>query len=291
MQSLVRHEFRRSVMGTEARIVLHAASESLAREAAGAAFERMLSVEAVASDWIADSELSELGRAAGGDALPISELLFEVLAQARVVAARTDGAFDPTCGPLTQLWRAHRDTHTLPASDAIEAARALVDWRALELDAEHGTARLARPGMRLDLGGIAKGFACDEALAVLEQRGCGSALVELGGDLVVGAPPPERAGWRITVDCRGAGEPRELLLVRQAVATSGDTFQFIDVAGERYSHVLDTRTGLGLQTSLCTTVVAPTCTLADALATALNVAGPTAGAELAARFEGVRLLE
>jgi len=288
-EALARHEFRRSVMGTEARLVLYAPSAAVAREAGGAAFERMLAIEAVASDWIADSELSRLGRAAGTHALAISDPLFEVLTQAREVAARTGGRFDPTSGPLTQLWRQHRAAHTLPAQDELEAARALVDWRALELDAEHRTARLARPGMRLDLGGIAKGYACDAALAVLEEHGCGSALVELGGDLVVGAPPPEQAAWSITIDCGSGAEPRELLLVRQAVATSGDAFQFTEVAGERYSHVLDTGTGLGLRTGLCTTVVAPTGALADALATALNVAGPAAGSDLAGRFEGVRL--
>jgi thiamine biosynthesis lipoprotein len=129
--------------------------------------------------------------------------------------------------------------------------------------------------MRLDLGGIAKGFILRQALDVLRARGAPSALVEAGGDLVAGDPPPGRVGWRIAI----AGG--DTLLANVAVATSGGTEQFVEINGERYSHVIDPRTGLGARTGhLVVTVLHPDGAMADATATALSVLGRQASAHL-----------
>ena len=291
---LARFEHQRIVMGTLARVVVLAPSEQAAREGAAAAFERMLELDAALSDWREDSELARLCAAAGGPPVVVGADLLGALREARAVAEASGGAFDPTVGPLTRLWRAARAAGRSPEPEELRAARALVGWEELELDAAAGTARLARPGMGLDLGGIGKGLACREALLVLADRGLPHALVELGGDLVAGEPPPGRAAWRVALDCGGArdvtaaegGHARVLDVAHAGVATSGDAEQHLDAQGQRFSHVLDPRTGLGLTHGLCASVVAPDGALADALASAVLVLGAERGAELVARYPG-----
>jgi len=283
-----RFEYRRLVMGTEARIVLYADDEPTARAAAAAAFERMDRVEDALSDWRVDSELAGLDAHAGRGPLPVSADLFDTLRIATEVARASDGAFDVTVGPLTVLWRAAR---AAPAEGratdaaALEQALGLVGWQRLELDPEARTAALRDPGMRLDLGGIGKGFACDRALAILAERGIERALAQIGGEVAVGAPPPGASGWTVEPRCGElTGEP--LRLAGAAVSTSGDVEQHVVVDGVRRSHVLDPRTGLGLVGRPCVTVVAPSGALADALASAAEVLGPRPGRELVARFPG-----
>ncbi len=135
--------------------------------------------------------------------------------------------------------------------------------------------------MRLDLGGIAMGYAVDEALKVLRDRGITRALVDASGDIGVSDPPPGKDGWTIgVVPLSAAGTPsREIVLANAAVTTSGDAFQHVTIDGTRYSHIVDPRTGLGLTDQSGVTVIAPDCTTADSMATAVSVMGPTAGLE------------
>jgi thiamine biosynthesis lipoprotein len=157
---------------------------------------------------------------------------------------------------------------------------ALVGWGRIALDKCPPLARL-EPGTRLDLGGIAKGFILQEALAALRARGAPRALIEAGGDIVVGDAPPGRAGWTIALDSRDS------TFAHAAVSTSGTGEQFVDIDGVRYAHVVDPRTGLGMTAARTVTVVAADAGVADALATALVVLGPERGAPVAARFPGV----
>jgi thiamine biosynthesis lipoprotein len=272
-------------MGGEARIVLYAASEDLARGAARAAFERIAALERVLSDWDPASELSRLSDAAGGAPLAVSPDLGRALALARELAAASGGAFDPTLGALTKLWRAAEHTGEMPDEAAIAAARRMTGWRDLEVDAAAGTARLGRPGMRLDLGAIGQGLACDAALAVLAGAGIESALVELAGDFALGAPPPGASGWRITFELGPGEAPLALDLARCGAAVSGDDQRFIATrggAGPGLSHVIDPLRGFGLPAGAAALVVARDATRADALSTACRVLGRERGAELAA---------
>jgi thiamine biosynthesis lipoprotein len=269
--SLARFEYRQLAMGVEARLVFHAPDESAARAAATAAFAELSRLDTLLSDWRADSELSRLG-ARGPGTYQVSPELAAVLDTARRVAQFTDGAFDVTAGPLVRLWRQARADGVPPGAAALAAARARVDWRAVRVA---DTTVVVEAPVQLDLGGIAKGYACDRALAVLEAQGCGRALVALGGDLVAGAPPPGRAGWDVRAGCGQAGRPpRRYLLAHAALATSGDTNQFLEHEGVRYSHVVDPRSGRALADSACCTVLASSGMIADAFSTALGVAGP-----------------
>jgi thiamine biosynthesis lipoprotein len=154
----------------------------------------------------------------------------------------------------------------LPDAAVLDSARALVGWRLVVLDSAARTASLARPGMRLDPGGIAKGYAADEALAAMRAEGVERALVVFGGEIVAGAPPPGAHGWIVELP---GGDSLEL--AEAAIASSGDAEQFVVIGGRRYSHVVDPRTGLGLSGGAGATVMARDGLTADALATAASV--------------------
>jgi thiamine biosynthesis lipoprotein len=283
----VRHEYREVHMGMPVRIVLYAASDSSARVSARAAFARIAQLDADLSDYRPDSELHRI-EAQAGDWVPVKTSTFVVLARALEVARKSDGAFDPTVAPLVALWRNARQTQTLPRRAALDSARALVSYPNLEFDSARSAFRLTRVGMRLDLGGIAKGFILQEALGILQRLGISQALLEAGGDIVVGARPPGQPGWR--VDVPGADpqfSARARTLEHAALATSGPAHQFVEVNGVRYSHVVDPRTGLGLTNALTAHVIARDGAIADALATALTVLpNDEARRALLARFPG-----
>lgn len=261
-------------MGVEGRIVIWHADSQVAERSAAAAYERLGELNRILSDYQIDSELNALCDRAGQGSLPISDDLFAVLARAQEFAAASNGAFDVTIGPLTRLWREARRLGRPLTGEQVEAARALVDWRRLTLDAAVRTARLERPGMRIDLGGIAKGYAVAEARHVLALRGCPTGMVELGGDIAFGDPPPGKDGWTLELPPRrGATAGERLVLANVVVSTSGDSMQYLEWDGKRYSHIIDPRTGWGLRDSVHVVVIARDGMTADALSSTISVVG------------------
>ena len=282
-----RHEFARVLMGTRCRIVVYGSSEQAAAEACAAAFDRISELESVLSDYRADSEASVVMTRVPGVWHPVSADLAEALRRSLAVCEASDGAFDPAIGPLTKLWRASRRESVLPELEVLAEARSRSGMDLLEIDPERDRVRFSKPGMGLDFGGIGKGLAADAALAVLRERGIGAALIDFGGDLVAGDPPPGQPdGWRVVVE-DGLGEPRRVWIANGAVATSGDLEQFVEIGGVRYAHILDPATGLGLTGPRAATVRADSGWLADALASAACVLGPDGAARLEAAFPGV----
>jgi thiamine biosynthesis lipoprotein len=275
---LVRYEFESPHMGTTFRVVLHAGDEATAGKASRAAFARVADLDRIMSDYNPDSELMRLCKANDsepGKPRPVSVELFAVLEKGQAVSAASDGAFDVTVGPLVRLWRTARRTQRLPDPDELAATKAKVSYRKVTLDPKTRTVALAEPGMRLDLGGIAKGYAADEALAVMRSHGITRALVAASGDITVGDAPPGKAGWDVDIAPIGTGRPaRRLVLANAAVSTSGDLFQHVEIGGVRYSHVLDPKTGLGLTGRRSVTVIAPKGVQADSLTKAASVLPP-----------------
>jgi thiamine biosynthesis lipoprotein len=210
----------------------------------------------------------------------VSDELFEILQESQRIAKLTDGAFDVTIGPVVRLWRRARRAETLPSSEQLARARESVGWQKLKLDPHNQTVTLTVPNMQLDLGGIAKGYAADKALGELRARGLDRALVAASGDIAVGAPPPGQTGWRVEIGSldRTNGVPAETLLLKNAaVSTSGDAEQFVEIGGQRYSHIVDPRTGIGLTQRLQASIIAPRATQTDAFATAVSVMGVERG--------------
>ena len=274
--SLDRYEFSRPAMGTEFRIVLYASEASAAASAADAAFLRIAELDRTLSDYDPDSELSRLSSSAGtGRWVPVSQDLWDVISVAQAWSARTSGAFDITVGPLTRLWRwANRRGQPMP-KDRAALLRRSVGYEKLELDPERRAVRLTVEGMRLDAGGIGKGYAADAAMAVLTERGFTQALVDAGGDLRIGDAPPLRSGWDVAVPGLniGQGPTNDHVSMRNtAMATSGDIFRHTDTdEGERLSHILDPRLGRGVTSRRIVTVQAPSAAVADLLASAASV--------------------
>ena len=279
-----RFEFSRLAMGVEARIVLHAPSEPDARAAAEAAFDTIARLDLVLSDWTATSAVSHLCAHAGQGAVAVPHELFEVLETSLELSRATEGAFDPTVGPLVALWRRARTLGRMPDPAEIERARERVGVHLVVLDREGRTVELARAGMQLDFGAIGKGLACQRAVETLAAQGIQSGLVQMGGDIVCSDPPPGARGWSVEV---GEGAPRErILLAHHALSISGDAEQHLVIDGMRRSHVLDPRADLGLEQGVRAIVVAPDGATADALATAAGVLGPERGVTLIARMRG-----
>lgn len=270
-------------MGTLVTITLYAAQPGPAQAAAAAAFKRIEALEDTLSDYQADSELNRLRDQPCGTPVPVSPELFDVLQRARKIAQLSDGAFDPTIGPYVRLWRFSRKRGVLPTPAEIAAARTAVGWQKLALDPRARTVTLLAPEMRLDLGSIGKGYAADQALQLLKDRGIDSALVAASGDIAIGNPPPGQRGWRIAIAAfEGAtnGIPPPLLLRNAGVSTSGDTEQFIEIDGIRYSHIVDPATGFGLTRRIQTTVIGPDATTTDSLDTAVSLLGVKRGLAL-----------
>ena len=281
-----RWEFTQIHMGVPVRIVAYG-SEQEVRRAAMAAFARAADLDGKMSDYNPDSELRRATRHAGSW-VPISGDLMAVLWRARSLARATGGTFDPTVGPVVRLWRDARRRATLPAGPVIDSARALVGWRHLQLDSSRSRLRLARGGMQLDLGGIAKGYIVQQMLAELQVARIRSALVEAGGDIAVGDAPPALAGWRIeTPGANAAVSSRAARLTNACISTSGPTEQFVVIDGQRYSHVIDPRTGWALRSPDMATIVATDCATADALSTAMTILAPKERARVLRAHPGV----
>ncbi len=288
---LTRFTYSQIHMGSRARIILYAPDEPRARVAARAAYAKIAELDSILSDYRQDSEINRL--CAGGDGksggwTPISADLFRVLERAGEISALTDGAFDCTIGPLSMLWRQTRQQGELPPPAQLAKTRSRVGWHLVRLDRDTRSAALEAEGMRIDFGAIGKGYAADRAVEVLRELGINRCLVDFGGDIAAGDPPPGETAWRIEIETGfGSGVQPVVLAANRGVATSGDLEQAVEVGGQRYSHILDPATGLGLTRPTAATVIAPDAATADALASAVCVLGPERTREVVGMMPGV----
>jgi len=279
----------RVVMGTFSRVVVIADSQRKARACIRAAFETQERIEALMSYHQADSELNTVNRYAADKPIPVNPMTFEVLQQAAHFSELSGGAFDVTVGPLVDLWRQAGETDEPPSEQALAEAQAMVGYDKLLLNERKMTVQFAVAGMRIDLGGIAKGYAVDESVHVMMKRGALGGMVDLGGNIrCFGRPPQGRDCWRVGLqdpnvapdDLAGPEPLLVLAITDESVATSGDYRRFVKVHGERQSHILDTHTGRGAAQLASVTIIAPDATSADALSTAVSVLGQEKGLAL-----------
>jgi FAD:protein FMN transferase len=275
-QSPPRFEFESKHMGTTFRIVLYADKAETAKKAADAAFARVAELDGIMSDYKQTSELMQLCKKFSteiGEPVKVSDDLFFVLQKAEEMSKKSDGTFDVTVGPVVQLWRLARRTQELPDPKEFALARAKVGYQKVKLDAARKTVQLTTPGMQLDLGGIAKGYAADEALKLLKEKfGITQALVGAYGDITCGDPPPGKEAWNVEIaPISKSQKVRTVKLANAAVSTSGDLEQFVVINGLRYSHIVDPKTGLGLTGRRSVTVIAPKGITADSMTKAVSI--------------------
>ncbi len=278
-------------MGSPFRVVLYSTSDSLAQQAAHKAFARIETLNEILSDYRDGSEINRLSAQSGTRKwIEVSDDLYEVLSIAKTISRKTRGTFDITVGPVVQLWRRAMRRNIFPTQNEIEQARRAVGYRFVKLRPRTQSVRLVRSGMRLDVGGIGKGYAADEAVRAVQNLGIKAVLIDAGGDLTLAGVPIGRDGWEVEIDSGRSADSTALLhLTGAGVATSGATYRYLEHEGERYSHIVDPTTGIGLRHHVRTTVIAPTGTCADALATAFSVAGSRRSKRILRRFPGVQV--
>ena len=279
-----RYQGTRRCMGVAWTVTVFAETLPKAEKAITAALDEVSRIENVLSDYQPTSELCQLsGSAPTPFPKQVSPDLWEVLIQAVAWRDRSQGAFDPTVGVFTDLWRNARQTRHMPSVKQLAAAQNASGPETFRLE-DAQKVSLLKPDMRLDLGGIGMGFAIDRALKIIQENDISVAMVDASGDIGAIGRPPDSDGWRIEIDalgrktekkkCEGL-HPFVITLEDASVTTSGDAFQAIEIEGIRYSHIVDPRTGLGVVGSTGVTVIAPDATTADALATTTECAWST----------------
>ncbi len=276
--------FQKPRMGTLFTIRLWAkpADSQKARAAAAAAFEEISRLNSILSDYELNSELLLVTKKPKSAWVPVSDDFIKILKLSHKLSAATDGAFDVTAGPHIRNWRLSKRDRRLPRPDRIQDAFSKTGYQKLAIDPKNKAVKFAVDGMRLDFGGIAKGYAADAALAILTKHGFPQAIVAGSGDIVAGDPPPGHPeGWAIGIRSLDMEDSKKLtdtvLLSHSAVSTSGDTQQFLDIDGKRYSHIVDPKTGLGLTERIGVTIIGPNAVTTDSTATAVSVMGKIRG--------------
>jgi len=285
------------LMGTRVSINVWAgppeqADAAAAGQAIREAFAEMVRLEEIMSEWQPHTELSQLNDAAGGELRPLSPELLEVLQRSREIAEDTNGAFDPTFHGVGQLW-SFKPGAKPPTPEAIAAKLPLVDWRAIELDPATRTGRLAKPGMKLGLGAIGKGFAADKASALLTAKGFPNHVVEVGGDTFASGTKNGKP-WMVGIQRPdGPGVVGAIPASDRSVVTSGDYQRFFEYEGKRYAHIIDPTTGWPVpaeRSPKSVTLVAKNGTDADAYCTAVAVMGVDAGFRFAEAHEDLEVV-
>jgi thiamine biosynthesis lipoprotein len=267
-------EFTATCMGTKFKILIDHEDPSIRKRGAKNAFNECQRLNQIFSDYLAESEISKLSDSSHEQkSVEISQELFEVLQFSLRLAQRTDGAFDPTLGHLSRTWRIARFRKKLPSTDQLKRALDLSGYQHLRLTG-YKKAKLEKKGIILDLGGVAKGYAADRMMVKLNQMGITKCLIDAGGDLSLGDPPAGREGWVVKIGNSNNTQLPQLNLSNCSVATSGDLEQFIEFDGKRYSHILDSQTGLGMENQMQVTFIARSGMIADAYATSAISLGP-----------------
>jgi FAD:protein FMN transferase len=250
-----------------------------ASEAITDAMTEIARIESIASEWQATSDLSRLNRSSGEPVVVPPELI-EILIRARAISADSEGLFDVSFYAVGQLWSFGPGARP-PSPEAIAQQLPLVDWRAIETNPSAGTTTLTKPGMKIGLGAIAKGYAVDKAAALLHARGFANHIVEAGGDTQVSGQKGDKP-WRVGVQDpkQAAGRIGYITARDEAVVTSGNYARYFEWEGVRYTHILDPRTGWPIpadKTPKSVTLVAGNATDADAYCTAVSVMEPERG--------------
>ncbi|MFL2869877.1 MAG: FAD:protein FMN transferase [Pirellulaceae bacterium] len=276
-------------MGTQARIIAYAENEVEGGKAVDEALNRVLEIEDRLSDYDLTSEAMLFCKSAPHETLqPISEDLWICLLRGKQIWSKSKGAFDVTVGAYSKLWRRARRQREFPSKERLSSAALAVGFENVDVDVNSPRAAISTDGLQLDFGAIAKGYAADEAIRVLKELGINSAIADVGGDVSIGTAPSGKPGWPVGIAPLSVTEGLQITHLSQCgVATSGDAFQFVELDGRRYSHIIDPRTGIALTLRSSVTVVAPTGLEADAWASAISVLGPRVGLRMIRRLPGV----
>ena len=280
--------YTRSAMGTVVELTLMKGDQTRYDEAAEAAFAEIERLEALLSSYRPESDLSRINRSAGEAMVEVAPEVIAAVKAGLKVSLLSSGAFDPTVGVLAGVWGPSGEKGIVPSQDDLQRLLPLVDYRGVVVDEAAGKAGLAKRGMALNLGGVAKGYIAGRAAEVLKAHGVRRGIVHAGGDMFVfqeGREEPFTIG--IQHPRKKGALLAEAYVYNGAVPTSGDYERYFEKDSVRYHHILDPKTGFPAQGTQSVTLVAQDPAMADALSTAVFVMGPVKGMELVERLEGV----
>ncbi len=281
----------RFIMGTVCTINLY---EQGTENLYTTAFERLGELESILSANRTDTNVADINRYAGIKPVKAHSDTLAVLNRALFFAEKTNGLFDPTIGPLVSLWNIGTDEAAVPASDELQTAVKLINWRNIEINTSENTIFLLQPGMRLDLGGIAKGYAADQLVHLFQGSGVKRAIINLGGNVYAYGKKKNNNPWLVGIrnpEYDGEGEIVALSVTDKTVVTSGINERFFEKDGKRYHHILDPRTGYPVENNLLSVTIISTSSIdADALSTACFLLGVEKGIELLETLENTDAL-
>ena len=282
----------RTALHTVVAVTVLSSSQERAKTAIDAAYEELHRLGRLLNFYADDSELSLINQNAGIKPVTVSKDTLEIIQAALFVAEQTEGAFDVTVGPLVKLWDFHKKLRPGPVE--IEKMRPLVGYKNIIVDPAASTVFLQKSGVKIDLGGIIKGFAADKAVEILQKNGIDDGIVAVAGDIKTFGKQPDGRAWHVGIqNPRQEGETDQLLatvdLQANGISTSGDYQRFFMEDNVRYHHLLDPRTGHPANLCQSVTIIAPTATMSDALATGIFILGPEKGMAALTRLamEGV----
>jgi thiamine biosynthesis lipoprotein len=277
-------------MGTVVEITLVGEDEEAANKATLQSFQEIKRIEHLMSPWIDSSDVTRINQSAGKEWVKVSQETLRVIKKAREISELSEGGFDITVGPLTQLWRVAREKGIPPSADELKKKLDLVNFRNVMIDQEEKVF-LKKRGMSIDLGGIAKGYAVDRAFEVLRTLGYKNLIVNAGGDLRVGGSKLDQP-WSIGIQDPRSSEKimATVTISDSAIATSGDYEKFFIYQGKRYHHIFNPKDGLPSDGCQSVTIICKEGMVADALATAVFVLGPEKGYVLCQKLKGVDCL-
>ena len=282
----------RTALHTVVAVTVLSPSPEQAKTAIDAVYEEFHRLGRLLNFYADDSELSLINQNAGIKPVTVSKDTLEIIQAAIFVADQTDGGFDVTVGPLVKLWDFNKKLRPGPAE--IEKMQALVGYKNIIVDPVASTVYLQKTGVKIDLGGIIKGFAADKAVDILRKNGIEDGIVAVAGDIKTFGKQPDGRPWHVGIqNPRQESDTDQLLatvdLQAHGISTSGDYQRFFMEDNIRYHHLLDPRTGFPADLCQSVTIIAPTATMSDALATGIFILGPEKGMAALARLamEGV----
>lgn len=277
-------------MSTYVTISIAAPESPRVLKAIESGFGEITRLKTILSEWEDDSEISRVNAMAGKAGVPVAPELFEVIQMAQQVSTKSKGAFDITIASLRGLWDFGFLRPVIPEKSAVSERLHLVDYRLVTLDPNKNAVKLEKKGMRLGVGGIAKGYVVDCISRRLTKLGFPNHLVVAGGDLFAKGRK-KSARWKVGIRSpSGPGLYGTLDVENEGVATSGDYERFFIKNGTKYHHLLDPKTGWPARGTRSATVIAPNAAFADAYATAVFVLGKSKGLAMAKREKGLEAL-
>lgn len=284
--------FTKTKMGSPFNLIFVASDSIMASVIAQDCFNLIDSLSQIFSDYDTTSEVSKVNANAGLRPIKMTPALFDLVLLSQEAYIKSHGAYDISIGPLSLLWRKARKKKEFPPASAVDDARKLVGFNQVQINKFSRTIYLPKRGMRLDFGGIAKGYIAQWVIDELKNRGITEALADAGGDIVMSSSPLNSKGWLVGVNIPETTDDllsKQLQLANISVATSGDVYQFMVKNGVKYSHIIDPKTGYGVTSLRNVTVIAPMGGTADWLATACSIL-PMALAKKVAQENHAQLL-